>query len=194
MSKNQIIWGCNYYAKHIPHVGRIVWDKMPSYDKIRKTAYAWGVDEQWAVDRKIEFIEQEIRSLKIQGIEKEKAFLSTDRTGRHMLLVEKKELTKNIGTLEMYLLRLKYPERRQNGVTDDEIARAKAYPIALLAGVNKGKIFCLWHDDRNNPSMSIFNNVGYCFTCQKHADTIEFARKKYNETFIEAVRRLQNYE
>lgn len=28
VSKNQIIWGCNYYAKHIPAVGRIVWDKV----------------------------------------------------------------------------------------------------------------------------------------------------------------------
>ena len=28
VSKNQIIWGCNYYSKHIPHVGRIVWDKV----------------------------------------------------------------------------------------------------------------------------------------------------------------------
>jgi len=27
VSKEQIIWGCNYYAKHIPHVSRIVWDK-----------------------------------------------------------------------------------------------------------------------------------------------------------------------
>lgn len=31
VSKHQIIWGCNYYAKYIPHVGRIVHDKqMPS--------------------------------------------------------------------------------------------------------------------------------------------------------------------
>jgi site-specific DNA-methyltransferase (adenine-specific) len=28
VSKNQIIWGCNYYAKHIPSVGRIVWNKL----------------------------------------------------------------------------------------------------------------------------------------------------------------------
>ena len=27
VSKHQIIWGCNYYAKHIPAVGRIVHDK-----------------------------------------------------------------------------------------------------------------------------------------------------------------------
>lgn len=28
VSKNQIIWGCNYYAKHIPAKGRIIWDKV----------------------------------------------------------------------------------------------------------------------------------------------------------------------
>lgn len=27
VSANQIIWGCNYYAEHIPYVGRLVWDK-----------------------------------------------------------------------------------------------------------------------------------------------------------------------
>lgn len=27
VSKHQIIWGCNYYSKFIPSVGRIVWDK-----------------------------------------------------------------------------------------------------------------------------------------------------------------------
>lgn len=28
VSKNQIIWGCNYYSKFIPDAGRIVWDKV----------------------------------------------------------------------------------------------------------------------------------------------------------------------
>jgi site-specific DNA-methyltransferase (adenine-specific) len=27
VSSNQIIWGCNYYAKYIPNIGRIIWDK-----------------------------------------------------------------------------------------------------------------------------------------------------------------------
>jgi site-specific DNA-methyltransferase (adenine-specific) len=30
VSKHQIIWGCNYYAKYIPAVGRIVHDKIMS--------------------------------------------------------------------------------------------------------------------------------------------------------------------
>jgi site-specific DNA-methyltransferase (adenine-specific) len=32
VSKNQIIWGCNYYAQFIPHVSRIVWHKETSGD------------------------------------------------------------------------------------------------------------------------------------------------------------------
>lgn len=28
VSRKQIIWGCNYYAKYIPHTSRIVWDKV----------------------------------------------------------------------------------------------------------------------------------------------------------------------
>jgi len=28
VSKKQIIWGCNYYARFIPHTSRIVWDKV----------------------------------------------------------------------------------------------------------------------------------------------------------------------
>ena len=32
ISKNQIIWGCNYYSKYIESKGRIVWDKLiPSH-------------------------------------------------------------------------------------------------------------------------------------------------------------------
>jgi site-specific DNA-methyltransferase (adenine-specific) len=33
ISKNQIIWGCNYYAQFIPAIGRIVHDKIMSCEK-----------------------------------------------------------------------------------------------------------------------------------------------------------------
>lgn len=56
VSKNQIIWGCNYYAKHIPAVGRIIWDKVNGYstfsdceiasssfhDSVRMFQYMWN--------------------------------------------------------------------------------------------------------------------------------------------------------
>lgn len=46
VSKNQIIWGCNYYAKYIPHVGRIVWDKQndsSTFSKCELASHSFGV-------------------------------------------------------------------------------------------------------------------------------------------------------
>ena len=56
VSKQQIIWGCNYYAQHIPHFGRIVWDKVngsssfsdaeiascSAHDSVRMFSYMWN--------------------------------------------------------------------------------------------------------------------------------------------------------
>jgi site-specific DNA-methyltransferase (adenine-specific) len=46
VSKNQIIWGCNYYAKHIPSFGRIVWDKKndsSTFSKCELASHSFGV-------------------------------------------------------------------------------------------------------------------------------------------------------
>lgn len=40
ISKNQIIWGCNYYADKIPHIGRIVWDKVNDLSPFSKAEIA----------------------------------------------------------------------------------------------------------------------------------------------------------
>lgn len=46
VSKNQIIWGCNYYAKYIPSFGRIVWDKLnesSSFSKCELASHSFGL-------------------------------------------------------------------------------------------------------------------------------------------------------
>jgi len=46
VSKNQIIWGCNYYAKCIPSVGRIVWDKKndkSTFSKCELASHSFGL-------------------------------------------------------------------------------------------------------------------------------------------------------
>jgi len=46
VSKHQIIWGCNYYAKYIPNVGRIVWDKQnesSTFSKCELASHSFGV-------------------------------------------------------------------------------------------------------------------------------------------------------
>lgn len=40
VSKNQIIWGCNYYSKFIAHVGRIIWDKKNDSSTFSKAEIA----------------------------------------------------------------------------------------------------------------------------------------------------------
>lgn len=56
VSKNQIIWGCNYYAQFIPDCGRLIWDKVNSessfsdaeiasvslHDSVRLFKYMWN--------------------------------------------------------------------------------------------------------------------------------------------------------
>lgn len=46
VSKNQIIWGCNYYCKHIESPGRIVWDKLnesSTFSKCELASHSFGV-------------------------------------------------------------------------------------------------------------------------------------------------------
>ena len=46
VSQNQIIWGCNYYAKYISAVGRIVWDKRndhATFSKCEIASHTFGV-------------------------------------------------------------------------------------------------------------------------------------------------------
>jgi site-specific DNA-methyltransferase (adenine-specific) len=46
VSRNHIIWGCNYYAKHIPDCGRIVWNKLndsSTFSKCELASHSFGV-------------------------------------------------------------------------------------------------------------------------------------------------------
>ncbi len=46
ITKNQIIWGCNYYAEFIPHSSRIVWDKKNDntpFSQAEIASYSKGV-------------------------------------------------------------------------------------------------------------------------------------------------------
>ncbi len=46
ISKNQIVWGCNYYANLIKEVGRIIWDKKntsSTFSKCEIASHSFGV-------------------------------------------------------------------------------------------------------------------------------------------------------
>lgn len=96
-----------------------------------------------------------------------------------------------------------YEIKNKNGVTKDEIERAKEKSLVSIASeftkLRKcGKDFiglCPLHQERT-PSFHINEqvNIYHCFgACQKHGDVINFVMEKFNLPFIEAVRQLLRY-
>lgn len=80
--------------------------------------------------------------------------------------------------------------KAKNGVTDEQIERAKQYPIKDLIKVVRKQARCLWHDDKK-PSMHVYDdNHAYCYVCPRRADAIDIQMAVGNMTFIEAVKYL----
>jgi hypothetical protein len=80
----------------------------------------------------------------------------------------------------------------QNGVTRDEIERARTYPIENILDVKKGIARCISgsHEDKN-PSMDVRNNFCYCYSCGWSGDSIDVAMKMSGLSFSDAVKKLQ---
>jgi hypothetical protein len=79
-----------------------------------------------------------------------------------------------------------------------DTTKAKAYPIEEMYDFQKVRrsakriqCSCPFHTD-DKPSFVVYleSNTCHCFSCQFNGDSISFAQKLYNESFINAVRRL----
>ncbi len=78
----------------------------------------------------------------------------------------------------------------KNGVTDEQIHRAKQTPISSLIKISRQrKAQCIWHDD-SNPSMHIYGTRVYCYPCQKAGDAIDVYMTIANVDFQTAVKAL----
>ncbi len=90
-----------------------------------------------------------------------------------------------------YIENLKNPEAAPKGdpVDDLRIARAKSFPIRDLLEVKRGVTLCLWHDD-HRPSMKVYDDHVYCFSCNKNADAIDIYMALNGCDFRTAVRAL----
>ncbi len=80
-------------------------------------------------------------------------------------------------------------------ITEEMIARANEYPIAQILAEHgrepdrRGRYLCPYHDD-TNPSMTIWKNTAYCWSCGKKDDAIGLLRKLTGKAFPAAVRTL----
>jgi DNA primase len=77
---------------------------------------------------------------------------------------------------------------------DDRVLRAKSYPMPSLIEFTKRKACCPWHNEKT-PSLHYYpkTNSAYCFGgCGRAYDSIDAYRNKYNCSFLEAVKALND--
>lgn len=99
-------------------------------------------------------------------------------------------LIKQIKKLQNEILFLEDKIEFQRGmITEIDIQKAKAYPFEALVQKNEKQdfIICPFHKEKTG-SFYVKNNFGYCFSCQKGYDTIEFIMQTKEINFIEAVK------
>ena len=94
----------------------------------------------------------------------------------------KKQWDKIYREVQMY----KYPKPMTQEISDEKIEMAREYPFENLIEIKKNFALCPFHND-HHPSFYIKNNYGYCFSCGKSVDTIQFVMETRNMRFKEAV-------
>ena len=108
------------------------------------------------------------------------------------LEVEKKKLK----AYERLLEREGPLSKKEYGITDEMIQRARDYPFEdLLPGeLKRGRCACPIHGGDNAMSFMVKDNYGKCFSCGwpngKPGDTIQYVMDTQGLTFMEAVRKL----
>jgi hypothetical protein len=103
------------------------------------------------------------------------------------------EQTKTIKYYNYLLNQIDGIKKTSGGVSEDEIKRAKEYPVTSLITFKRNMTVCPFHREKT-PSLYYYakSNTCRCFgACQKSFDSIEVYRRFNNCSFVEAVRKLQ---
>lgn len=157
---------------------------------IIQTAKDFGVDVEWAISRRKEYLNQRIAELESDQQAVLQAFSGNNELNRFLLLDSIRFLNKEIRKCEM---ELNYKNAGKSRMTQADIEKAKNYPIEnLLQSVRNGKTNCINHEDKR-PSMDIRNNFVYCYSCGFHGDAITVYRKLHNVDFVTAVKNLNSF-
>lgn len=99
-------------------------------------------------------------------------------------------ITKKINYLEkLKKIRKLMNKSRENDIIDEDIQKAREYPLKFLLGKEKNKKYqCPFHVEKT-PSLHLNkDNSFYCFGCHERGDSIQFIMKLNNMNFIEAIK------
>lgn len=157
--------------------------------QVMDAASEHGVDQAWAIGRRITFLIERKRELTgmigwliMSGSDDQ--YLLADVIIK--LTQKRMALTKEIGKMSRY----KEPVKK-GGITDEMIAQAKEYPVDQLIDFNNGKAMAWCHDD-SNPSLTLWKkgNKAVCWPCDKKFNAIDICMERDGMTFIDAVKYL----
>lgn len=106
-------------------------------------------------------------------------------------ILEKEELRKQFQST-LRLIELRKQPKRTDMINDDDIQKAKEYPIENIVPdeVKRGMTLCPLHNEKT-PSFQIKKNNTYvCYGCGEHGDSIDLYMKLNNTDFLTAVKQL----
>jgi hypothetical protein len=154
---------------------------------IIQTAKDFGIDVQWAISRRKQYLNEQISRLQKESNEVIQLFSGKSELDRYLLLDTLKWINNQAKRFET---ELHFKRGSQSRISQDMINLARQYPIEnLLRNIKNGKVNCINHQDER-PSMDIRNNFAYCYSCGWHGDSIAVYRKLNSSDFASAVRAL----
>ncbi len=137
---------------------------------------------EWVRERRREYLEQKIKIA-------EKMYLINYLAGHPTDLKKRDKMAK-----ELYNYDNPQPRdyEKAEDISEEDIARAREYPLDNLIEFKNGSALCLWHAEKTS-SLKYWKkqNIAHCFGCSKTVDSIEAARFLYNYSFPEAVNYLK---
>lgn len=161
---------------------------------IRKDVFAkaeeMGMDNTEALKQVLRGVREQIHNLKT---EKEAAKLLTGNNdvekaiiANHLILTQKQ-----IKKLQFKHSRLLTPKSKIQGITDDDIETARAYPIETLVDLKGNRCIAFCHDsDTHSMKYNNSSNTLTCFVCNKTFNPIDVLMERDGFAFIEAVEEL----
>ncbi len=170
------------------------WDWMQANNNQLIKELKAEVDPYWAWERRKEYLQDKMEPLVRYALyciaHQEQNTDSGNITGVVWFTDELNKTIKQIVKIQNELYYTRTTMKNGKSITNEMVQRAKEYPYKELLEVKRDMALCPFHADKD-PSFSVRNNYGYCFSCGWKGDTIAFYMEKMGVSFPEAVRALQ---
>lgn len=153
------------------------------------------IDKKWVNERRMEYLDSKIE---VENAQLSQAYIKNQELAkrdapywfRSLLLEDAFEFNKKLKKHTFEKRLVMYPVKNKNGVTPEQIAKAKDFPFDQLVDINRVNMAkCPFHEERT-ASFFIKNNWAYCFGCNWSGDTVKFVMERDKKGFVETVKSL----